>query len=550
MRDRLTRLITPWRAIGATVLVTGLVIATIRFARGLGSVTNLSDETPWGIWVGFDILAGIGLAAGGFMVAAAVHVFGFRRYRPLLRPAILTALIGYLLFIVGLILEIGRPWNMWRCITNHNFHSPLFEIAWCVMLYTTVLLLEFSTVVVEKLGWHRFEGVLHKVLAPLVIVGVLLSTLHQSTLGTLFTIVPHKLHALWYSPILPIHFFISCLAAGLAMICFESFLSWRFLGHPPPMNLLPNIAKVMALILVVYFVLRIEDLALRKALSAAFVPGMAAFLFWLENLFFVAIPVVIVFRSAGRMTTRALFLASFSTVLGFVMHRFNVAVSGMQLIHPTGYFPTWQEVVVSMSLIVMGFIAAGLAAWWLPIHEHGGGRSEGPDTTDTVAWRPPVRRHSAGVGGPVVAVLLMVAAVASATVYDVPETVELGTLANRYEPVVLSHAAHAEIAGSCTTCHHQPFGSPAECTTCHTEPVEKSAFVHEQHWEVEDCTGCHHKQATGDLRCGGCHQTPYDPGRPAVIGLKGAYHQLCLTCHGRDELNTDCVTCHAPRSVE
>ncbi len=403
MFERLRTMLTPWRVLLALLLATGAVIVTFRFGLGLGSVTNLSDETPWGIWVGFDILAGIGLAAGGFIMAAAVYVFGLERYRPLLRMSILTALIGYLLFITGLILEIGRPWNIWRCIVNHNFRSPLFEIAWCVMLYTTVLLLEFSQVVFERFGWRRLEALLHRILVPLVIIGVLLSTLHQSTLGTLFTIVPHKLHPLWYSPILPVHFFISCLAAGLAMICFEGFLSWRFLGHQPRMDLLPNLARVMALILVVYFVFRIEDLALRGALPYAFSLGMPALLFWLENLFFVIVPVSVVFRTARRMTTRALFVTSFCAVLGFIMHRFNVAVTGMQLIHPTGYFPTWQELVISMSLIALGFIAAGLAVRFLPLtHIGGGDASIGAGRAYRLSWRPVAARSpgEAGNGEP------------------------------------------------------------------------------------------------------------------------------------------------------
>lgn len=391
MIERIRPLLTPWRVLVALLLTAAAVIVTVRFAFGLGSVTNLSDETPWGIWVGFDILAGIGLAAGGFIMAAVVYVFGVERYRPLVRMSILTALIGYLLFITGLILEIGRPWNIWRCIVNHNFHSPLFEIAWCVMLYTTVLLLEFSQSVWERLGWHRVERVLHRFLIPLVIIGALLSTLHQSTLGTLFTIVPHKLHALWYSPILPVHFFLSCLAAGLAMICLEAFLSWRFLGHPPRMDLLPNLARMMALILVVYFVFRLEDLALRGALPEAFRPGMPALLFWLENLLFVIIPVAVVLRAARRMTTNHLFWASFCAVFGFIMHRFNVAVSGMQLIHPTGYFPTWQELVISLALIALGFIAAGLAVHFLPINQPGGADASAGDIgTYRLPWRRPV----------------------------------------------------------------------------------------------------------------------------------------------------------------
>ncbi len=365
----LAALITPWRLLLLGVFGVTAIIVYYRFFHGLGSVTNLSDQTPWGIWVGFDILAGIGLAAGGFVMAATVYVFHMEKYRPLVRMAILTALLGYVLFIVGLVLEVGRPWNMWRCLTNHNVHSPLFEVAWCVMLYTTVLLLEFSQVIFEKLGWTRMQHVFHRISVPLIITGVLLSTLHQSTLGTLFVVVPHKLHPLWYSPILPVHFFVSCIAAGLAMVCFESFLSWRFLKHPPRMDLLPNLARVMVVVLVIYFVLRIEDLAVRDLqITYAFQPGLPALLFWLENLLFVFIPIAIVFKAGRRMTPLSLFVASFSAVLGFIMHRFNVAVSGMQLVEPTGYFPSWKEFVVSVALVMAGFVAAGLAVHWFPIH--------------------------------------------------------------------------------------------------------------------------------------------------------------------------------------
>jgi len=559
MNERLRPRLTPWPVLVALLLVVAAVIVAIRFSFGLGSVTNLSDETPWGIWVGFDILAGIGLAAGGFIMAATVYVFGLERFRPLVRMSILTALIGYLLFITGLILEIGRPWNIWRCIVNHNFHSPLYEIAWCVMLYTTVLLLEFSQVVWERLGWRRVQHALHRVLIPLVIAGALLSTLHQSTLGTLFTIVPHKLHPLWYSPILPVHFFISCLAAGLAMICFEGFLSWRFLGHRPRMDLLPNLARVMALILVVYFVFRCEDLAVRHSLIEAFRPGMPAFLFWLENLFFVFVPVTVVLRSSGRMTTRRLFLASFSTVLGFIMHRFNVAVSGMQLIHPTGYFPTWQELLISMALIALGFVAAGLAIHFLPVTRPGGAdASAGSRGAYRLPWSSPSTGPSAPsptprkatVDGPrLLAILLActLAPPATAAEISLPDRVTIGALIHIYEGVEFDHPLHVEVEGECTGCHHKPFGTPVPCATCHDDPPAPSAFVHEVHWEVEACTGCHQKRATGDLRCISCHPVEPDPARFEVIGLKGAYHGLCLRCHGEAGSDASCGLCHPER---
>ncbi len=362
------KLITPWRLIMAAFLATGAVLVFFRFTRGLGSVTNLSDQTPWGMWVGFDILAGIGLAAGGFVMAAAVYVFNLKRYRPMVRMAILTALLGYIIFIVGLILEVGRPWNMWRVITNPNIHSPLYEVSLCVMAYTLVLILEFSQVFFEKFGWDRLMAVFHRLSVMLVILGALISTLHQSTLGTLFTIAPSKMHPLWYSPLLPVHFFLSCIAAGLGMVCFESFLSERFLKHPPRMDLLARIARFMAVMLTVYFIFRIGDLAVRGVIGLAFTAGFAALLFWLENLLFAIFPIIMVFRQRLNIGRTALFVVSFSVVLGFIMHRFNVAITSFHLVKDAGYFPSWMEFVVTACLISAGFIAAGLAVRFLPVH--------------------------------------------------------------------------------------------------------------------------------------------------------------------------------------
>lgn len=364
----ITRLITPWRVIMAALLSVGLYLVFMRFYYGLGSVTNLSDARPWGMWIGFDILAGIGLAAGGFVMAATVYVFQVDKFKPLVRMSILTAMLGYLIFIIGLLLEIGRPWNMWRVMTNWNIHSPLFEVAWCVILYTTVLMLEFSLVVFEKFGWTKLIRLHHKAAVVLVIMGVLLSTLHQSTLGTLFTIAPSKMHVLWYSPLQPIIFFISCIAAGMAMIGFEAFLSKRFLNHEVPVELLSTLIRVMSSVLALYAFYRFFELAYRGNIGAAFVPGMAALLFWLENLLFVIIPMTIVILAGRKISGLMLFFASFSAVLGFIMHRFNIAISSFELVNPTGYFPSWMEFVITACLVVGGFIAAGLAVYLFPIH--------------------------------------------------------------------------------------------------------------------------------------------------------------------------------------
>ena len=223
--------LTFWKLVFLALMAAGFYATVVRFTQGLGRSTNLSDHFPWGIWIGFDILVGVGLAAGGFTIAATVYIFGIERFRPILRPTILTAFLGYLLVIAGLMADLGRPWAIWHAIIMWNPHSVMFEVAWCVMLYTTVLALEFSPVVLERFRLHRTLRVIRAVTVPLVILGVVLSTLHQSSLGSLFLIIPGRMHPLWYSNIIPFLFIISCVAAGLAMTIVESFLSSRAFGR-------------------------------------------------------------------------------------------------------------------------------------------------------------------------------------------------------------------------------------------------------------------------------------------------------------------------------
>ncbi|MBT6147394.1 MAG: polysulfide reductase NrfD, partial [Gemmatimonadetes bacterium] len=241
--------ITFWRAVAGLVIVAGLWATVLRFGQGLGASTNLSDSVPWGLWIGFDVLVGVGLAAGGFTITAAVHLFDLKRYRPIVRPTILTAFFGYLLVIVGLLFDLGQPQRVWHPLIMWNSHSAMFEIAWCVTLYTTVLFLEFSPMLLEKLRWQRALRAVRTITIPVVILGVLLSTLHQSSLGTLFVIVPNKLHGLWYSPFLPVFFFLSAIAAGLAMIIIESSLSARAFGRRLELPILSEVARIIPVVL-------------------------------------------------------------------------------------------------------------------------------------------------------------------------------------------------------------------------------------------------------------------------------------------------------------
>ncbi|MBM3324295.1 MAG: Ni/Fe-hydrogenase cytochrome b subunit [Calditrichaeota bacterium] len=359
-------LLRPWPLIATAFIIAAAAIAVHRYIHGIGSVTNLTDASAWGLWIGIDILSGIALAAGGFQIAAAVYIFGQKKFRPIVRMSILTAFMGYLMFIAGLLVELGRPWNIWHCIVYWNVHSPLFEVAWCVMLYTTVLALEFSQVIFDKFGWKRMQEIFHKVSVPLVIAGALISTLHQSTLGTLFTAMPSKLDPLWYSPILPVLFFFSCIAAGLAMVIVESGLSKRFLKHEAPHHLMVSVSKGLFLALGVFAVLRFADLATRGALKLIFANRYETPFFWLEIFLFIVLPVLLLTNKRTRLAPRGLFAASFSVVLGLVMHRMNVVTTGFASVNQ-GYFPSWQEFVISIAFVMAGFVIVGLIARYLPV---------------------------------------------------------------------------------------------------------------------------------------------------------------------------------------
>src|SRR6185369_1810733 len=321
--------ITFWRVILVAILAAGLYTTFLRFTKGLGATTNLSAQFPWGVWIGFDVLCGVALAAGGFTISAVVYIFHIEKYRPIVRPAILTAFLGYSLVVVGLMFDLGRPYNIWHPLIMWNPHSVMFEVGWCVTLYTTVLMLEFSPLVLEKLPSKQPYKVVKSITIPLVILGVLLSTMHQSSLGTLYLIVPHKLHPLWYSPLLPVFFFTSAIALGCAMTIFESYLSLRAFRKHLDFHLLTKLGGVAAVTLSVYFVIRITDMQSRGVLSMAWQPTYEGRMFLAEILLGVIAPVIMLFIPRLRNNQSGLFIAALMVVLGFVMNRINVAITGM-----------------------------------------------------------------------------------------------------------------------------------------------------------------------------------------------------------------------------
>lgn len=371
------RSLTFWKVTATLIILAGLYSTVVRFTQGLGATTNLSDEFPWGIWIGFDILCGVGLAAGGFTLAAIVHIFNIKRFEPILRPTILTAFMGYLLVIFALMFDLGRPLQIWHALIMWNPHSVMFEVAWCVMLYTTVLSLEFLPVVLEKFGLVKAQKVMRKIALPLIIVGVLLSTLHQSSLGSLYLIVPEKLYGLWYSPYLPVFFYVSAIAVGCAMVIFESFMSSRAFRKGLEMDLLDDIARFGVVMLAVLLTMKIADLSSRNAFSLLFIPRNETYLYWLEVVVGIVAPLLLLSRARVRQNRNGLFAGAVLIILGFLLNRINISVTGMEGWAGVSYFPSWMELSVTAMIVTVGFIVFAWAAKNLPLFHHAGHGEEG-----------------------------------------------------------------------------------------------------------------------------------------------------------------------------
>lgn len=368
--SRALRSLRPWTAIFVALMVAGAYATWLRFYEGLGAATNLTDAFPWGIWIGFDVLCGVGLAAGGFTLVATVHIFNIEKYKPVLRPAVLTAFLGYGLVVLALMFDLGRPDRIWHPLVMWNPHSVMFEVGWCVMLYTTVLALEFSPVVFEKLGWQTPLKYFRIISVPLMIAGVILSTLHQSSLGSLFLIVPNKLYPLWYSPYLPLFFFVSAIAVGLAMTIFESWHSAKAFGRPLEASLLQSLARVLVVVQATYLMMRFMDLTSRNAWDLLRIPRTETYLF-LAELALMFLPVLLLAREQVRRNPRALYWCALMVIFGFITNRLNVSVTGMEAATQSNYFPKWTEITVTLAIIALGFGIFHTAARYLPVFAEG-----------------------------------------------------------------------------------------------------------------------------------------------------------------------------------
>ncbi len=362
-KDYVRSCCTPGNALAAMILVVGIPLLVIRFAVGLGATTNLSQTAPWGLWIGFDMMTGIVLAAGGFTIGATVQIFGLKDFHPIERPAILTAFLGYVMAVIGLAADLGRPWNILFFPFNKavGTQSALFEVAWCVTLYTSVLGLEFTVPLFEWLGWKKLHGIMKKSLIALTVLSVMFSTMHQSALGSLFLLAPTKLHPLWYSGFIFIFFFISAIIAGLCMVIFESTISHRvfhkqFEGqHIDVEKLQLGLAKAAALVMFAYFFLKLQGVIDGHAWGYLLTGWGAWFL--VEVLGFVLLPSLMFAYGARNGNVRIVRIAAVIGVLGIVLNRLNVSVIAYNWNLPNRYVPSWMEVWISVTLVTIGVLA-------------------------------------------------------------------------------------------------------------------------------------------------------------------------------------------------
>lgn len=341
----------------------------LRLVGGIGAVTNLSDQFPLGMWIGFDVMAGAMLGGGAFVLAGLVYVFGLERYRPILRSTILTAFLGYALLIVALLIDVGRPQNIMlaRPVYFPNIHSVLWEVAICVLCYTTVLALEFAPAVFERLHWRRAWIITHKLTLPLVIIGILLSTMHQSSLGSLWLIAPGKLHGLWYTPFLPVFFWISAITVGLSMVVVESNLSSRGMKRGLEQNLLASLAKANSLLLTFYVVVKLADLVWRGQAHLMMQPTLQAVLFWVELFICALIPAILLSRARVRESKNALFAVASLVVVGGILNRLNVNMFGMYNYTGPVYIPSLFEIIVTAAMFTFGAAVFAVASKFLPV---------------------------------------------------------------------------------------------------------------------------------------------------------------------------------------
>jgi Ni/Fe-hydrogenase subunit HybB-like protein len=356
----------PGRAVLIALAVLGGLAGLYRLFAGLGATTNLSDAYPWGLWISFDVLTGVALAAGGFTISAAIYVFNLKKYEPLLRPAKLSAFVGYMIFIVGLFFDLGQPWRIWHPMVMWNPHSVLFEVSWCVMLYTTVLAIDIFIWALERWQSYQWVSFFRSIYVFLIVIGIILSTLHQSSLGALFLLLPEKMSSLWASPAIGILFYASAIIGGMGMVIIESILSAKVYGRKAEMDIIPSLAKGLGLALVIYFAMKVTDLYARGVTVWAF--DWQHLLFYLELFGCVALPALLLYFPEVRTSSRGLLWSAGLASFGVLLNRFNVSLTSYGGYRDFWYFPSAIEIILTVGLVALAILVFDFGMRYLPVY--------------------------------------------------------------------------------------------------------------------------------------------------------------------------------------
>ena len=358
----------PGEAVLWLLVLAAVVLTIIRFATGLATIANINQAYPWGWWVGFDMLTRIALGAVGFTMAAAGEIFDIKGFRYVTRAAVLVGLLWYLTYAAVLFVELGRPWMIWWVFLSWSPTSAMYEVALCAVAYMTVLILEFSPVVLARLGWRAPVRAIHAVYLLIVVTGVALSSLHQSSLGTLLLLVPTKVHPLWHSELLPLFFLFSAVVVGPAVMIGEHTLATHFLRRQPRIDVLRSLGRGLTVLVVVYLALKLGDVVYRGVAGAALNFGFEARFFWLEIVIGLVVPLAILLTPDIHQRKWALFSAAVCVVVGVALNRLNVAVLAMKVESWESYRPAVGEVLISVGAVAGMLLAYKYLVQWLPIH--------------------------------------------------------------------------------------------------------------------------------------------------------------------------------------
>lgn len=350
--------LTPFNIISIPIMLLGLVLIVIRFWKGIGSITNLTQEVPWGLWIGFDVVTGVAFAGGAYVLTFMVYILNMKKYHSIVRVTVLNGFLAYVFYAGALLLDLGRPWNVINPIIGNGFgtSSVLFLVAWHFLLYMIAQLIEFSPAVAEWLGARRAHRILSGMTIAAVIFGITLSTLHQSGLGALYLLAKDKIHPLWYSEFIPINFFVSSIFAGLSLVIFEGSISQKVFfdqisekSHKAHHGIVVGLSKICAVTMFAYFFLQVLVFVHGQQWDLLNTP--LGYWYITEMIGFVFVPMLLFFYSYRKHNTLLVKVAAVITMVGIIINRLNVTVIGFRWDAATHYYPSWMEIVVTLAVI-------------------------------------------------------------------------------------------------------------------------------------------------------------------------------------------------------